>query len=465
MRGKAKKISRICTDLTTGSEWKRLLLYFLPILAGSLFQQLYTTVDAVILGQMAGKTGLASIDAICSLLRLPVNFFVGLSAGTTIMISQFFGAKDHKSLSKAVHTGVVFAFAGGIILSVIGVAAAPFCLRAMNVPEEIFGLSLFYVRIIFGGFALSMLYNIGAGILRAVGDSKTPFYVLIAAGCVNIVLDLVFVGMFKMNAPGAALATVISQGISAVLVLAVLFKSNAPYRIKYRELRLDTRMMRSICRLGLPVGLQSALYPISNMLVQSSINETGTDNIAAWALCGKLDFMIWLITDSLASAVATFVAQNYGAKAFGRVTRGVRIGIVLTAGLIEAISIILFFWGADIGALFINAEDINIAFIAGGIMSFIAPTYVLYVFGEVFAGAIRGMGETFKPMLITLIGTCVTRILWILIIVPRYQSFLVILGCYPFSWAVSAVAFTIYYTKYRKKIFLHVEESAKQDAE
>lgn len=442
------------TDLTIGPVGRQLLLYFLPILAGSLFQQMYTTADAVILGQFAGKTGLAAIDAIYSLLKLPVNFFVGLSTGATILISQFFGARDERSLSKAVHTGICFALAGGAVLSILGVVAAPMCLKALAVPEELFGLSLSYICIIFGGLAFSMVYNIGAGILRAVGDSKTPFYILATTGGINIILDFLFVAGFKMHAPGAALATVLSQGISAALVLAALSRSSGAYRLKRRELRADRQMLLSICRIGLPVGLQAALYPVANMMVQTGINSTGTDNIAAWALCGKLDFMIWLITDSLAAAVATFVAQNYGAKAYDRTRRGVRIGLVMTAGSIVFISMVLFFWSVPIGKLFIRAEDVDIAVATGRIVRFLAPLYVLYVFGEVLSGAIRGTGETLRPMLITLIGTCATRILWILFVVPQHNGLFMILSCYPLSWGITSLVFILYYIYYSKKVIL-----------
>lgn len=448
-----QEIQMKSANLTTGSVVQNLLLFFWPILAGSFFQQLYTTADAVILGRFAGKEGLASIDAIYSLLKLPVNFFVGLSAGATILIAQFFGAKDENSLSKAVHTGICFALAGGLILSVLGITAAPLCLEALAVPDEIFDLSLSYVRIIFGGLAFSMVYNIGAGILRAVGDSKMPFYTLLAAACVNIILDLVFVAVCKMNAPGAALATVLSQAVSAALVLTVLLRSTAPHRLRPRELKADRQILLSVCRLGLPIGLQSALYPVANMAVQTSINSTGTDNIAAWALCGKLDFMIWLITDSLAAAITTFVAQNYGAKAFARTKRGVGFGLAITAGVIACISIILFFWSTPIGRLFIKSDDSDIAAAAGMIMRFLAPLYILYVFGEVLAGAIRGTGETLRPMLITLAGTCATRILWIFFVVPQHSDFFTILACYPLSWAVTSLAFILYYQGYSRSAF------------
>ena len=439
-------------DLTTGPIWKRLLVYFLPILAGSLFQQLYTTVDAVILGQFAGKTGLAAIDSVYSLLKLPVNFFIGLSTGATIMISQRFGAKDDEALSRAVHTGMGFALVGGLLLSVAGVTVAPLCLDAMRVPDEIRELALSYVRIYFGGLFLSLLFNIGSGIIRAVGDSRTPFHVLIVAGAANIALDLIFVAWLKLNAAGAALATVVSQGLSAALILRALARAKAAYRLDLKQLSFDGSILKNIFRLGLPIGFQSALFPIANMMVQSAINRTGTDNIAAWALCGKLDFAIWLIADSLAAAISTFVAQNYGSNNHSRCRSGVRVGLGMTLGAVALISAVLYWWSEPLGRLFINAGDGNIAELAAQIMRFIAPAYFLYVFGEVLSGAIRGTGESFTPMLITLLTTCAPRILWITLAVPQSEDIIHILGCYPLSWAITAIVFIVYYQFNKRKV-------------
>lgn len=438
-------------DLTQGVISRQLLLFFLPILAGSLFQQLYTTADAVIVGQFAGKAGLAAIDSVYNLLKLPVNFFVGLSTGATIIISQYFGAKNRADLSKAVHTAVSFAFLGGLLLSIGGVALAPYGLRMMEVPEEIFALTLSYVRIYFGGLAVSMLYNIGAGILRAMGDSKTPFYYLIVSSAVNVALDLLFVGAWGLGVAGAALATVIAQLVSAVLVIRALIKTDMDCRLVPRQLGLAPPMLRQIIVVGLPIGLQSSLYPIANMLIQASINSTGTDNIAAWALCGKLDFLIFLVADSLAAAVSTFAAQNYGAGQYKRLRQGLGIGLGITVGLIGAVSGLLYFWSEPLGRLFIKQEDYGIIPITGELMRFLAPLYFAYAIGPVLSGAIRGTGETLRPMLITLFGTCACRVLWILLVVPRSPSMLSIIASYPASWLVTGISFVVYYHYFQKK--------------
>lgn len=446
---KAKNI-----DLTTGPIWKKLLLYFFPILASSAFQQLYTVVDAMILGRFAGKAGLAAIDSVASLLKFPINFSLGFSAGAAILVSQFFGAKDGPSLSKTVHSGLVLGLIGGALLSLAGVLLAPISLRMLSVPEEIFDLTLSYLRIYFGGMALSLLFNLGAGILRAMGNSKTPFYALLAAGSCNILLDLLFVAGFNMNAAGAALATVLSQGVSAGLILRALLKAKGPERIEPRRLKITPSVLRLIVGVGLPIGLQSALFPVANMIVQSGINRTGTDNIAAWALCGKLDFLIWMISDSLGSAVSTFVAQNHGAKRPHRAQRGVRLGLALTAGLILLVSALLY-WGSEaLGGLFMPAEDQGIVSLAAKIMRMIAPFYVLYALGEVLSGAIRGTGNSFQPMIITLLSTCAVRVFWMLLIVPVHSAFFTILACYPVSWAITALAFMLYCIRCQKKAFL-----------
>lgn len=446
---KAKNI-----DLTTGPIWKKLLLYFFPILASSAFQQLYTVVDAMILGRFAGKAGLAAIDSVTSLLKFPINFSLGFSAGAAILVSQFFGAKDGPSLSKTVHSGLVLGLIGGALLSLAGVLLAPISLRMLSVPEEIFDLTLSYLRIYFGGMALSLLFNLGAGILRAMGNSKTPFYALLAAGSCNILLDLLFVAGFNMNAAGAALATVLSQGVSAGLILRALLKAKGPERIEPRRLKITPSVLRLIVGVGLPIGLQSALFPVANMIVQSGINRTGTDNIAAWALCGKLDFLIWMISDSLGSAVSTFVAQNHGAKRPRRAQRGVRLGLSLTAGLILLVSALLY-WGSEaLGGLFMPAEDQGIVSLAAKIMRMIAPFYVLYALGEVLSSAIRGTGNSFQPMIITLLSTCAVRVFWMLLIVPDHSAFFTILACYPVSWAITALAFMLYCIRCQKKAFL-----------
>jgi putative MATE family efflux protein len=430
-------------DLTEGNILKKLTLFFLPILAGSLFQQLYTTVDAIIVGQCAGKDALAAIDAIYSLTKLPVNFFVGLSTGATIIISQYLGAKDSEKLSMAAHTAVAFAFAGGLLLSIAGVLLSPVCLRLLKVPAEIYSYALSYARIYFAGMAVSMTYNIGAGILRAVGNSKTPFYILIAASTANVLLDLLFVGVFRWHTAGAAFATVLSQLLSAVLVIAALVKTDLPCRILCKNIRFHKPIAQKIFLLGLPVGAQSSVYPISNMMIQSNINSFGTNAIAAWAICGKLDFLIWLIVDSFASAIATFVAQNFGARLYDRAKNGTLVCLGISLVCVCAISAALYFFCGPLGRLFIRDDEVITLSIY--LMRFLAPFYFMYIGGEILSGAIRGMGETFKPMVLTLLGTCACRVAWVLFVVPLQPTLKMVIWSYPVSWIVTSLSFIVFY--------------------
>jgi putative MATE family efflux protein len=436
-------------DLTEGVIWKKLALFFLPVLAGNLFQQLYVTVDAVIVGQFAGKDALASIDAIYSLIKLPVNFFTGLSAGATIIVSHYVGARDRGKLSEAAHTAVAFAFTGGLVLSAAGILLLPMCLSLMKVPEDIRGYTLSYGRIYFAGMAVSMTYNIGAGILRAVGDSKTPFCFLIAASTANVFLDLLFVGLFRWHAAGAAFATVLSQLLSAVLVMAALLRTGLPCRITWKKIRFHREALRKIVLLGLPVGVQSSLYPVANMMIQSNINAFGINSIAAWGICGKMDFLIWLIVDSFGSAISTFTAQNFGAGLYGRARSGVRACIGMTLALVFAVSAVLYLGCGFLGRLFVR--DGEVLQLSASLMRFLAPLYFLYIGGEIFSGAIRGMGETFKPMLLTLLGTCACRIFWVLFAVPQRPTLRMVIWSYPVSWFVTSLFFIVFYRIYTLK--------------
>jgi putative MATE family efflux protein len=312
-------------------------------------------------------------------------------------------------------------------------------------------MALSYVRVYVAGLMLSMIYNVGAGILRAKGDSRTPFFILAVSGITNVILDLVFIGGFHWGVTGAAFATVLAQLISAIMVIRALLRTSGNSQLHFSKIRFHKSVLTKIFRLGIPIGFQSSLFPIANMMIQSSINSTGTDNIAAWALCGKLDFLVWLSVDSLAAAISTFVAQNYGAKLYDRANQGVPRGLAMTTCIVLAISAVLFLGCEQLGKLFINKESYDIIPLTGRLMRFLSPFYFLYVFGEVFAGALRGTGETFKPMLLTLLGTCLPRILWVLLTAPRNPTMIFILGSYPISWTLTAILLMAYYQIFHRR--------------
>ena len=432
-------------NLTEGTVWKIMLQFALPIFLGTFFQSLYTTADAIIIGKFAGKEALAAVESVGTLTRLPINFFTGLASGATIIISQYYGAEKNREVSDASHNAILFAFVGGIAFTIIGCILSPFAIKIIQVPEEIVRDAQWYVLIYFSGIVVTMLYNVGSGILRALGDSRTPFYFLIVANIFNVILDFIFVAFFKLGVAGAAIATVLAQTISAILIIISLTKTELPCRIRFKKLRFYKKHVLEIFKLGLPIGTHSALYPISNTIVQSSINSIGIDSIAAWAVCGKLDFLVWAISDAFCVAASTFVAQNYGAQKYDRARKGVRAGLIMALSSIAVVSCSLYFFSGVFAKFIIDDE--NVISITSQIMHFIAPLYLIYVVYDVLIGAIGGIGDTFGPMIITFLGTCVSRILWIAFVVPHNHTLMTVLTCYPVSWVITALIFVTYYIK------------------
>lgn len=439
-------------DLTKGTIWKTLIIFTLPILAGNFFQHLYAAADAVIVGKFTGKEGLAAIDSVSSLLKLPISLFSGLSAGATIIISQLFGAKKSNELFAAIHTSIGLTLIAGVGLSIIGVLISPLLLFMMGVPDDIFQMTLTYVRVYFAGMGVSLFYNIGSGILRAMGNSKTPFYALIVASLLNVILDLIFIAVFNWGIGGAAAATVISQLISAAIILFALTDKDSYCPLHLSKIKIERLSAITIARLGLPIGIQSAFFPIANMIIQATVNGTGTANIAAWALCGKLDLLIWILLEAMTTSVATFVAQNYGAKKYERITAVVRAGLIMSAAMVGSICVILYFWNVPLGKLFINSKDYGILTISEKLMHILIPFYVVFIFTEVFSAAINATGETFTPMLITLLGVCASRLVWIFFFVPLNPVIEMIVLAFPISWTLTSIIFTIYYFIYKKKL-------------
>lgn len=431
-------------DLSKGSIFKVLVIFIIPIMAGSLIQQLYTTVDAIIVGKFVGKAGLAAIDSVGTLFKFPINFLSGLSAGTTIVVSSYFGGKNEQALDHSIHTGYSIAVVLGIIFSIIGVVFAPSLLTIMAVPQDIFEISLLYCRIYFSGLWTVTLYNMIAGILRAHGDSKSPFYILVVCCIINIAGDLILVGVFQMGVAGAAIATIAAQLGSAVFSIWILDRSHKYCQIPIWHMHLHKEYVGNILKIGLPLGLQAILFPIANSIVQASINTMGTDVIAAWAVCSKLDLLIWLIADSMSPALSTYTAQNLGAKKGNRVAKGAIIGASISFVLVAIISIILYFFSGPIGSLFVTKKDAQqIIPLVIQFMSMMAPFYVFYTFAESFSGVCCGMGDTLKPMILTLLCTCGLRVAAIFLLFSSYHTMEFIICVYIASWIVSGIAFII----------------------
>lgn len=437
-------------DLTQGGVWTTMLKFSIPLFLGTLFQSLYTTVDSVIIGRFAGKTALAAIESVYLFTRIPTNLFLGLASAASILISQHYGAQKPKEVSELSHTALKLSFVSGFIFAVSGYLISPLAVLAVGVPHEIAYEAKWYLSVYFLGLFASMVYNIGSGILRAVGNSRTPFYCLLTSNILNILLDLILVAVFKTGVIGAAVATVISQFISAAFILAALTSTKLSCKISFGKLMIHKTHLVSVFKLGGPLGIQYALYPISNIIIQTRINKIGVNSITAWAICGKLDFLIWAISDTFAAAVSTFVAQNYGAQKFKRAASGVKASLIMALGSTFFVSFILYVWSGELSTFIV--DDHSVVLLVVRIMHFIAPIYILYVFCEVLPGAIRGMGDSLHPMIITLLGTCFFRIGWILFVLPFNADIIEILSVYPVSWAITGGVFVLFYFKTALKL-------------
>lgn len=436
-------------SLIHGNIGKALLLFVLPLIAGSLIQQLYTTVDAIIVGQFTGKVGLAAIDSVHTLFKFPINFMNGLAAGATIMISGYFGAKDKEGLHCAVRTALLAAVFLGIICAVGGVILSPYLLRVMSVPAEIHKEALIYCRIYFAGLWAMIPYNIMAGILRAFGDSRKPLYVLILCSLVNISGDVLLVGVFHTGVGGAAAATVLAQIVSVAATWRVLMKSDfLEEKIRLMKITICKEHMGIMLKKGLPLALQSMLFPVANSIVQASVNTMGTNSIAAWGICDKLDLLIWLIADAMAPALTTYTAQNIGAGKYERVKKGALIGTGLSVISVGLISTVLYFGSGMIGPWFIDAKDVPALIpLVVKYMQMMVPFFIFYAVAEAFSGACCGLGETLTPMITTLLTICLFRVVCIFAVLPKFGTMECIVWIYIASWILAGMAFTVLYIR------------------
>ena len=430
--------------ITEGVIWKQLLIFFFPIILGTFFQQLYNTVDAVIVGQFVGKQALAAVGGPTGvLINLLVGFFVGLSSGATVIISQYYGAQQNEEVSRAVHTAIALAVAAGAVITMVGLLFAPWALAAIDTPADIMEGSIAYLRIYFVGMIPSLVYNMGAGILRAAGDSRRPLYFLICGCLVNIVLDLLFVLVFKMEVEGAAIATILSQAVSAVLVVVALLRTNQSYRLFWKKIRFYWDMLRRIVTIGLPAGLQSVMYSFSVILIQSHVNTFGTDTVAAWTAYGKIDAIFWMTMDAFGVSITTFVGQNFGARKYDRIHKSVKVCLAMAMGVTVVMSVLLFFFSQYIYRIFTQDGEV----IAKGIeiLQLLVPFWFTYVTIAILSGAVRGTGDAVIPMIMTCVGVCVLRILWLFTAVPLHRTLQMVLVSFPITWTVTSIIFIIYY--------------------
>ena len=430
------------SDLLHGSIAGPIMMFFLPILIGTLFQQLYNTVDAMVVGNYVGKEALGAVGGTTGILiNLLVGFVTGLSSGATVVVSQYYGSGDKQGVKKAVSTGMFLAIVLGIALSVGGIALTPALLNMMNVPESVLPLSVTYMRVYLTGMLPLMIYNNGAGVLRAVGDSKRPLYFLIVSCVVNIVLDLLFVAKLGMGVYGAAIATVISVVASCILTLHVLARSDETYSYRLRDTTYEKKILKRIVAIGLPTGIQSCLYSVSNLFIQRSVNSFGVDTMAAFTAFGKIDALFWTTTGAFGTAVMTFTGQNFGAGNIERVKKGFRVSLLLDFLISGVLALFCYYGSYYMYPLFTRDEEV--IRIGVEIMRFLCPYWLTFMFVEVFSSGLRGCGDSLMTMLITALGVGVFRILWIMFL-PATTVFDT-LKCYPVSWILTSSLFIVYY--------------------
>lgn len=440
-------------QITEGVIWKQLLIFFFPIMVGTLFQQLYNTVDAIIVGRFVGKQALASVGGSAAVLtNFVIGFFTGLSAGATVIISQFYGAKNLKQLSKGLHTAYAFSITVSLLISVIGWFATPALLHLLKTPADVIPDSILYLRIYFLGMIFTLTYNMGSSIMRAIGDSRRPLIYLVICCGINIVLDILFVIVFHMGIAGAAIATVISQGASAILVTRSLMKSYGILKLELRSIRFHGALLKSELKIGLPGGIQSFGYSISNIIIQAVINDFGTDTAAAWAAYGKLDAIFWTVCGSFGIAITTFAGQNYGARKFNRVKKSVRVCLGMALGVCGSLIVFLMVFCRPLYHIF--TTDYAVVDIGVYMLRLITPSYVIFIFVEIFSGALRGIGDVLIPSTITLGGVLLVRLTWILFVTPMTGELSTLLYSYPLAWGATALLLIPYYFHRRKQILV-----------
>jgi len=432
-------------SLTEGSIWKGMLLFAMPVFFGNLFQQLYNAFDAWVVGRFLGDTALAAVSSSGSLIFMMVGFFNGVAMGAGAVISRFYGARDYEMLKKSIHTVTALGLAAGMVLTIAGVAFTPTILRWLNTPENVLPQSIAYFRFYSYGAVFVVMYNVFVGVLHAVGDSRHPLYYLIASTLINVVLDLVFVGVFRWGVGSAAMATTISQGISAALCCIHLLRSKEVYRLEWQQIRCHRTSARDILRIGVPSGVQNSVISIANVVVQSSINTFGAAAMAGCGANSKLEGFVFLPVTCFTQALATYVGQNLGAQQYDRVKKGVRFGIGCCLFLAETIGIAAYTFAPHLIGFFNNTPEV----VDYGVrhMRTMCLFYFLMAFSHCIAAIMRGAGRASVPMYTMLLCWCLIRVTYITLALKVFNQLETVSWAYPITWTCSSIIFLIYFLK------------------
>ena len=448
---------KAANPITHGVIWKQLILYFVPLLASSFLQLCYNTADTIIVGRFVGKIALTAVGGSAGqIYAMVTEFMIGTSGGAAVILSQAYGARNKKLLDDGLHNAIALALAMGALFTVTGLAASGAAITAAGAPVETVAGSLLYLRIAFAGLIPCALYNMGASVLRAAGDSVRPLRFLVISIFLNIALDLLFVAVLHMGIGGAALATILTQTLSAALVIRTLKKGPAQREgagsllpaLDPRQIRLQREVASKMLRLGIPLGLETLMYTFSCVVLTSAVNTVGTDTVAAYAGFVRIESFYWMLEQALAVSITTFVGQNLGAGLYSRVRSVSRQGAALMY-LFMGTAIVIMYTGCPLW-LGLFTTDPDVISIGVSMMRYLLPFYILYVPNGVFFSTLRGMGDSLRPAMITFLGVCVLRILWVLFVFPQFPTTRVLLFCFPVSWSVTAVTYAVYYRWYKK---------------
>ncbi len=424
-------------DMCSGSVFQKMLLFAIPLMCSSILQLLFNAADIVVVGRFAGDNALAAVGSNSSLINLLTNVFVGLSIGTNVLTAQYYGAKKEKDLKETVHTSILLSVCSGVILTIVGIVGAKPLLELMQAPEEVLSLAVIYLRIYFLGMTSTMVYNFGSAILRAVGDTQRPLYYLLGAGIINVILNLFFVITCHMGVAGVAAATAISQTISAGLVVRCLIKEQGGIHLDLRALKINRKKFARIVRIGLPAGFQGMVFSLSNVVIQSAVNSFGAVAVAGNSAAANIEGFVYMAMNAFYQATISFTSQNYGAREHKRIYRILFAGelyVIITGVLLGNLAV---FFGKPLLGIYSPSADVVAAGL--GRLKVICTLYALCGMMDVLVGALRGIGYSVVPMVVSLIGACGLRLLWIATIfqIPQYHSMRVIYISYPVTWTVT----------------------------
>lgn len=432
-------------DLTKGSIVKAIILFSIPLLIGNLFQQLYNAVDSYVVGNYVGKIALAAVGASTPIINMLIGFFMGISTGAGVVIAQFFGAGDLTKMKKAIHNSIALTLVMGVVLTVVGLVFNDPILKAIGVPSDVFSEASTYLSIYFWSLIFVMIYNMGSGILRSVGDSKRPLYFLIFSSVVNIVLDFLFVKYFDFGVAGAGYATLIAQAISAIMVMYVLMKTNDSYKVVLKDIKFDKEILLRIIKIGLPTGFQQSIVSLSNVIVQSYINVYGASVIAGYSVTIKIDGFVTLPLQAFNMAITTFVGQNIGAKKYERVKKGAYITTFLAMVTIGFFVVIMYFFGCDFIALFNQEKDV---IDAGRLMQLtFLPFYIVLPINQVINGVLRGAGRSAVPMYVMIFSFVFLRQIYLFLVTKVTSDIVYVFLGWPTTWVVCSLIFIVYFFK------------------